>query len=101
MDPDIRTGYITYQIYRGYLEDDLIDFFSIRSNLVTKSVSSEIHKSGKEIHVWTVNSKNELERMKRLGVDNVITDDPSYSKEVLYQEESNRFLLTLLKIMME
>ncbi|QHQ60413.1 hypothetical protein Ana3638_06205 [Anaerocolumna sedimenticola] len=101
LDPDIRTGYITYQIYRGYLADDIIDFFSIRSNLVTKTVSSEVHKSGKEIHVWTVNSKNELERMKRLGVDNVITDDPSYAKEVLYQEESNRFLITLLKIMME
>jgi glycerophosphoryl diester phosphodiesterase len=101
LDPDIRTGYITYQIYRGYFKNDNIDFFSMKSNLVTKTVSSEVHKAGKEIHVWTVNSKDELQRMKRLGVDNIITDDPSYAKEVLYQEESNQFLLTLLKIMME
>ncbi|MGB8455443.1 MAG: glycerophosphodiester phosphodiesterase family protein [Anaerocolumna sp.] len=101
LDPDIRTGYITYQIYQGYFKNDNIDFFSIKSNLVTKTVSSEVHKAGKEIHVWTVNTKNELQRMKRLGVDNVITDDPSYAKEVLYQEGSSRFLLTLLKIIIE
>lgn len=101
LEPDIRTGYITYQIYRGYFKNNNIDFFSVRSNLVTKTVSSEVHKSGKEIHVWTVNSRNELERVKRLGVDNVITDDPSYAKEVLYEEKSSRFLLTLFKIVME
>lgn len=101
INPDIRTGYITYQIYRGYFYNDSIDFFSVRSNLVTKTVSSEVHKAGKEIHVWTVNAKRELERMKLVGVDNVITDDPSYAKGILYEEESSRFLLTLIKIVME
>jgi glycerophosphoryl diester phosphodiesterase len=101
LNPDIRTGYITYQIYRGYLTNDNIDFFSVRSNLITKTVSSEIHKAGKEIHVWTVNNRSELERMKLLGVDNIITDDPSYAKEVLYQEDSGRFFLTLAKIVIE
>lgn len=101
INPDIRTGYITYQIYRGYFYNDNIDFFSVRSNLVTKTVSSEVHKAGKEIHVWTVNARSELLRMKLVGVDNVITDDPSYAKGILYEEESSRFLLTLIKIVME
>ncbi len=101
LNPDIRTGYITYQMYRGYFTNENIDFFSIKSNLLTKTVSREVHKNGKEIHVWTVNSKNELERMKRLGVDYIITDDPSFAKEVLYQEKPDQFLLTLLKIMIE
>ncbi len=101
LNPDIRTGYITYQIYQGYYNNGNIDFFSIKSNLATKTVTREVHKNGKAIHVWTVNSENELERMKMIGVDNIITDDPSYAKEVLYQEDSNRFLVTLLKIMME
>ena len=100
INPDIRTGYITYQIYRGYFYNDSIDFFSVRSNLVTKTVSSEVHKAGKEIHVWTVNARRELERMKLVGVDNVITDDPSYAKGILYEEESSRFLITLIKIVM-
>ncbi len=101
LNPDIRTGYIAYQIYQGYFKDNNIDFFSVKTNLVTKTLCNEVHKSGKELHVWTVNSKNELERVKRLGVDNVITDDPSYAKEILYQEDSDWFLLTVLKIMVE
>jgi glycerophosphoryl diester phosphodiesterase len=101
LDPDIRTGYITYQIYSGYYNSDYIDFFSVRSSLVTKTICSEVHKAGKEIMVWTVNTKTELERMKRIGVDNVITDDPSYAKRILYDEESNRLLQTLVKIVTE
>ena len=30
--------------------------------------------------MWTVNSKTELEQMKLLGVDNIITDDPGAGK---------------------
>ncbi len=101
LNTDIRTGYITYQIYQGYYNNSSIDFFSVKSNLVTKTITREVHKNGKEIHVWTVNTKNELERMKIIGVNNVITDNPAYAKEILYQEESSRFFTTLLKIMME
>lgn len=101
LDPEIRTGLISYQIYQGYFNNENIDFFSVKSNLVTKTLCSDVHKAGKEIHVWTVNTKTELERMKRVGVDNIITDDPSYAKRVLFAEESNRFLLTLYKIVVD
>lgn len=100
-DPDIHTGYITYQIFSSYYRSESIDFFSVRSNLVSKTLVEEVHKHGKEMHVWTVNSKSELERMKMIGVDNVITNNPAYAKGILYSEESNRLFITLLKIMME
>lgn len=101
LNPNIRTGYITYQLYSGLSKKESIDFFSMKSNLVSKSVVREIHKNGKELHVWTVNSKTELERLKRLGVDNIITDNPAFAKEVLYQEGSDQYFLTLLKIILE
>ncbi|BCJ92516.1 glycerophosphoryl diester phosphodiesterase [Anaerocolumna cellulosilytica] len=101
LNPNIRTGYITYQLYSGLSRKESIDFFSMKSNLVSKSVVREIHKNGKELHVWTVNAKTELERLKRLGVDNIITDNPAFAKEVLYQAGSDQYLLTLLKIIME
>lgn len=101
LDPDLKTGYITSLIFERYYYEDYIDFFSIKSYFVTESLMKEVHDHGKEIHAWTVNNKNELERMKRLGVDNIITDNPVYAKEVLYQENTNRLFVTLLKIITE
>lgn len=100
LNTNIRTGFITYQIYTGLYENKSIDFFSMKYNMVSKGVVRQVHKNGKELHVWTVNSKTELERLERIGVDNIITDNPAYAKQVLYQE-SEMFFVTLLKIMME
>lgn len=97
-DEEIRTGYITYGIYQSLYQNKAVDFFSMKANLVTKNIVNEAHKNGKKIHVWTVNARTEIERLQRLGVDNIITDNPSYTKEVLYSDESDQFLTTLLKI---
>lgn len=101
MNPNIKTGYITYQLYRGYYKNPNIDFFSLNSYFVTESILHDIHEVGKEVHVWTVNAKHEMLRMKRLGVDNIITDNPAYVKEVFYEEESNRLITTLFDIILE
>ncbi|MDK2807369.1 MAG: glycerophosphoryl diester phosphodiesterase [Clostridiales bacterium] len=98
---NLQTGYITYQLYPGLVKNDAVDFFSMKSSLVTKNVVQLIHKNGKNLCVWTVNSKNELERLSRIGVDNIITDNPAYAKEILYQESSDGYLLTVFKIIRE
>lgn len=74
---------------------------SMKSNLVTKSVIDKIHQNGKLIFVWTVNTKREIERMSRLGVDNIITDNTVYTREVIYQSDSDNYLVTLFKVVME
>lgn len=96
---DIKTGYITYQIEKIYYHNENIDFFSINSYFVSDNLLQEVHEYGKKIHVWTVNTKKELNRVKRLGVDNIITDNPAYAKEILYQDESTLLLSSLLKLM--
>ena len=73
----------------------------MKSNLITKSVLRSIHKEGKELHVWTVNSRSELERLQRIGVDNIITDNPAFVKEVLYDTDSDWYLTTLFKVIVE
>ena len=42
-----------------------------------------IARSGHDIHVWTVNSPENLERCLELGVKAVITDRPAYLLELL------------------
>jgi glycerophosphoryl diester phosphodiesterase len=50
--------------------------YSPHYTLVSKKVIDECHRSNIRIIPWTVNSKNQIERLKELGVDGVITDYP-------------------------
>lgn len=95
---DIMTGYILSSAYGRYYLDKEIDFLSMRSNIVNERVIRLAHKNGKEVCVWTVNSKKEAIRMSQLGVDNIITDRPSYIRQVLYEESENSSLVTIFKM---
>ncbi len=96
-DPDIYTGYILSAAYGKYYEDDAIDFISLISSSANRKLVEQVHACGKEVHVWTVNKKSELERMKMIGVDNVITDRPILAREVIMGEENAENLLARLR----
>ena len=34
------------------------------------------HAAGKQVHVWTVNRPDDMDLVRDLGVDVIITDDP-------------------------
>lgn len=99
-NPDLKTGYILAAAYGRYYENEDIDFISIRSSFVTKRLVESAHENGKAVHVWTVNSKTELEQMKLLNVDNIITDYPARARELLYREEATENLVEYLKMML-
>ncbi len=44
---------------------------------------SACHRAGVAVHVWTIDDRDEMERVLDLGVDGVMTDRPSLLKEVL------------------
>lgn len=96
-DPDIYTGYILSAAYGSYYEDDAIDFISLISSSANRKLVERVHACGKEVHVWTVNKKSELERMSLIGVDNVITDRPIMAREVIFGEENAENLLARLR----
>jgi glycerophosphoryl diester phosphodiesterase len=41
------------------------------------------HRSGKQVHVWTVNEPDDMRRLLELGVDGIVTDRPDLLNEVL------------------
>lgn len=100
-EPELKTGYILAAAYGSYYKNEFVDFISIRSSLVTKKQIQAAHEYGKAIPVWTVNSRSEIEQMALMGVDNIITDYPTRAKEVLYQPDVAKNLLTYIRQVMK
>jgi glycerophosphoryl diester phosphodiesterase len=101
LDPEIRTGYIISAAYGDYYSSDAIDFISLRSSFVSEKLVEAAHKKGKAVHAWTVNNKSEMERMKMLGVDNIITDYPVLAREIVYRKAATESLMEYLRLVLK
>jgi glycerophosphoryl diester phosphodiesterase len=101
LDEKIRTGYIVSAAYGNYYSSDDIDLISLQSSFVTERLVEDAHLKGKAVHAWTVNSKSEMERMKMLSVDNIITDYPVLAREIIYREEAAENLLEYLRLVLK
>ena len=88
LNEDISTGYIMSPAYGDFYNKPYMDFLSVRASLVNRNIVERAHEAGKEVHVWTVNKRKDLERMKSLGVDYVVTDEPQLAKEVLFSNDT-------------
>ncbi|HWT74066.1 MAG TPA: glycerophosphodiester phosphodiesterase [Mobilitalea sp.] len=99
MNDEIKTGYIMSAVYGNLYDKKYVDFYSIRSRYITKKIIESAHQQGKAVHAWTVNSSQELERLKSIGIDCVITDDPINAREVLYRDDTNDSVIQLINRM--
>lgn len=52
------------------------DIISPHYTIATKELVNEAHKNGLKVHVWTVDRKNIIEKMKKIGVDGITTNFP-------------------------
>ena len=95
--PEIRTGYIISAAYGNFYSSDDVDFISLRSGFVTSDLMRNAHEQGKAVYAWTVNTKNEMERLTLLGVDGIITDRPVLAREIVYREDATESLFEYLK----
>lgn len=96
--PELRTGYIISAAYGDFYSSDAVDFISIRSSFINERLVDRVHAQGKTIHAWTVNSKSEMERLRLLGVDNLITDYPVLAREIIYRKEATETLMEYLRL---
>jgi len=97
---EIKTGYIMDIVYGNFETSPFADFYSMRSGFVTDMIVKKAHEVGKEVHVWTVNTKNELLRMKAIGVDNIITDYPDRARTIIGNENLVDTIAEILSILL-
>lgn len=100
LNSNIKTGLILTAAYGNFYDKKYVDFFSIRSQFITSHIVESAHRAGKAVHVWTVNSINEIERVKSIGVDCIITDNPTLTREILYRNDNNQTFIQLLRQML-
>lgn len=62
----------------GYIPE----MYSPSYNLVTKELVDACHARGMKIIPWTVNTIDDMKRMKALGVDGIITDFANYFSQL-------------------
>lgn len=94
LNPNITTIYLMTVAYGNLAEMDFADGFSIESSFISASLVSHIHDAGKSIYAWTVNDESGMDRMFRLGVDSLVTDDTIKAKETYYSQNLNETILS-------
>lgn len=87
LDPKIKTGYIMY-VALGDLEALNVDFYSVEETNVNDTFVNTAHLIGREVHVWTINTKTSMNNMLDLGVDNIITDNDKMLSDLIKSKNS-------------
>ena len=73
--PEFRTGMIVTKAV-GNTAELPVDFLSVNQAAADRTLLARAGRQGKEVHVWTVNARDDMVHMIELGVDNLITDHP-------------------------
>ena len=99
INPEYKTVYIL-----GFIIGDInaftsADAFSIETSSINKRLVNELHNSGKDVYAWTVNSRQDINEMIDMHVDNIVTDNIDLSKEIIRERRNsnivNKFIVML------
>lgn len=58
-------------------------------HVVDEAFIALAHSRGLAVHVWTVNERDDMEKLLNLGIDGLITDEPTLAREVIDQRFGN------------
>lgn len=97
VNSNILTVYVTALAYGDVTQLDAADYFSVEASSITKSMVSTCHNEGKQIYAWTVNTDESILKMIDMNVDNIITDDPTLAKELIYSSKTSNILAEVIE----
>jgi glycerophosphoryl diester phosphodiesterase len=82
IEPKLRIGaIITAKVGTG--SDLDVDLYSVQPLIATSAFIRRAHSEGRQVHVWTVNDRGDMERFADRAADSLITDAPRLAREVL------------------
>ncbi|WP_337100391.1 glycerophosphodiester phosphodiesterase [Paenibacillus sp. YIM B09110] len=80
--PDIKIGQILY-FALGDLSALDVDFYTIEKVMLTEQLVERVHGAGREIWIWTVNSRGNMKEVLKFQIDGIITDYPVRAQSIV------------------
>ncbi|MFF2885821.1 glycerophosphoryl diester phosphodiesterase membrane domain-containing protein [Paenibacillus sp. NPDC057967] len=80
--PDIKIGQILY-FALGNLSALDVDFYTIEQVMLTDQLVKQAHASGREVWVWTVNTRRNMKEVLKFQIDGIITDYPVLAQSMV------------------
>ncbi len=95
--PEVITVYVSALAYGDVTKLKDADYFSVEASSITKSMVERVHNAGKQIYAWTVNTNESINKMINMNVDNIITDDPTLAKNLIYSSKTSNIIAEFIK----
>ncbi len=96
MEPRIHTGYV-YSIAYGKLPESDADFISVEQSFATDNIQQQVKERDKELFVWTINDKRDMQQFYEQNVDGIITDRPDEALSIRQEfDEEKHFIRRIL-----
>ncbi len=86
VDPRYKTLYIMSVALGDLTQITDVDDYSLESSFITEDTVAQVHKAGGRLFAWTVNNEENVDEMVACRVDNIITDDPVRTKEIISED---------------
>ena len=85
LDENICRGIIVQTLEEELLKLP-VDIYAVHYSAISHEFIKQAHCQGKEVHVWTVDTQEDMQKMIGLGVDNIMTNRPKLLREILYSK---------------
>ena len=87
--PELATIYIVNSPIQAAEKLPCADEISAAYSSLTTSAVTRIHACGKRVHVWTVDTPEEIQGAAALGADDIITDNPALVQSIFHKLPQN------------
>lgn len=96
INPSIQTLYVMTIAVGDITQLKYADSFSVEATNANSELLDKVHKEGKKLFIWTVNTEENINNMIDLGVDNIITDNCSLCKELIDKRKNINIIEEIL-----
>ena len=98
-DKNIKTVYVMSIAIGNITDLKDSDAFSVEASNVNESLVTRVHNEGCELYAWTVNTKESINHMIDMNVDNIITDNIELGKDLVSKSKHSNIITEFLKLL--